>query len=161
MHKKLTFWGASPIIFFLSIVYTIPVIILNYFFKPFFEIIFIQYRILVFAAIVLLCLGIPLYFITLRILKTAFKKKELITTGIFSICRNPLFAVVIFLLLPGIALLFKSWLLLTIPCFVYIMFRLFIHREELLIEKTFGQEYTDYKNRTPAIFPRIWKCNKT
>lgn len=160
MNKKLTFWGASPIVFILAILYTIPVIILNHLFKPFFEIGFIPYKILLTIAIVLLCLGIPLYITTVKILKTAYTNNELITTGIFSVCRNPLFAVVIFLLLPGITLLFKSWLLLTIPCFVYIMFKLFIPREEYLMEKTFGQAYIDYKNKTPAIFPRIRKYKK-
>jgi len=160
VNNKLNFWGASPIVFFLAIVYTIPVIILNHFFKHVFEIGFIPYKILVIVAIILLCPGIPLYIVTVKILKAAYKNNELITSGIFSICRNPLFAVVIFLLLPGITLLLKSWLLLTIPCFVYVMFKLFIHREEYLMEKTFGQAYIDYKNNTPAIFPRIWKYKK-
>ena len=153
--KKLTFWGASPIIFIITILYTIPIIIINYFLKPVFEINFIPYKILVAFATFLLCIGIPLYIITLKSLKTAYKKKELITTGIFSICRNPLFAEVIFLILPGIILFFNSWLLLTIPCFLYIMFKIFINREEYLLEEVFGDEYIKYKNNTSAIFPKI------
>jgi len=159
-NKKLTFWGASPIIFIITILYTIPIIIINYFLKPVFEINFIPYRILIALAIFSLCIGVPSYIITLKVLKTAYKKKELITTGIFSICRNPLFAVVIFLLLPGIILFFNSWFLLTIPCFLYVMFRIFINREEYLMEKEFGQEYIEYKNHTSAIFPKIWEYKK-
>jgi len=159
-NKKLTFWGASPIIFIISILYTIPIIIINHFSKPIFEINFVPYKILITLAIFLLCIGIPPYIITSKILKTAYKKNELITTGIFSLCRNPLFAVVIFLLLPGIILFFNSWLLLTIPCFIYIMFKIFINREESLMEKEFGQEYIKYKNNTSAIFPKIWKYKK-
>lgn len=159
-NKKLTFWGASPIVFIMAILYAVPVIIVNHLLNPVFEINFVPYKILVAAAIFLLCVGIPLYIVTLKALRTAYRKKELITTGVFSICRNPLFAEVIFLILPGIILFFNSWLLLTIPCFVYVMFKIFINREESLMEKEFGPEYREYKNDTPAIFPKIWSYKK-
>jgi protein-S-isoprenylcysteine O-methyltransferase Ste14 len=159
-NKKLTFWGASPIIFIFTFLYTIPIVLINHFSKHIFEISFIPYKILIALGIFLLCLGIPSYVITLKALKTAYKKKELISTGIFSVCRNPLFAEVIFLILPGIILFFHSWLLLTIPCFMYIMFKIFINREEYLMEKEFGQEYIEYKNNTSAIFPKVWEYKK-
>lgn len=159
-NKKLTFWGASPLVFIITILYAIPIIIVNSWFNPVFEITFIPYKILAAVAVLLLCVGIPLYVTTLKALKTAYKKKELITTGVFSVCRNPLFAQVMFLILPGIILFFNSWLLLTIPCFVYVMFRIFIHREEFLMEREFGQAYVEYKNDTPAIFPKIWNYKK-
>ena len=159
-EKAMTFWGASPIIFIITISYTIPIIIINHFLKPVFDINFIPRNILITLAIFLLCLGTPLYITTIKVLKTAYKKQGLITKGIFSICRNPLFAVVIFLLLPGTILFFNSWLLLTIPCCMYFMFKIFITREEYLMENKFGQEYINYKNTTSAIFPKIWKYKK-
>ena len=158
--EKLTFWGASPIIFIATILYTIPIIFTNHFLKPVFEINFIPNKILATLAIFLLCIGIPIYITTLKKLKAGYKKQELITNGVFSICRNPLFAVVIFLLLPGIILFFNSWILLTIPCFMYIMFKIFIRREEYLMEKEFGQEYIKYKDNTSALFPKVWKYKK-
>ena len=158
--EKLTFWGASPIIFIATILYTIPIILTNHFLKPVFEINFIPNKILATLAIFLLCIGIPIYITTLKKLKVGYKKQELITNGIFSICRNPLFAEVIFLIIPGIILFFNSWLLLTIPCFMYFMFIIFINREESLMEVIFGLEYIKYKSNTSAIFPQIWKYNK-
>jgi protein-S-isoprenylcysteine O-methyltransferase Ste14 len=158
--QKLTFLGASPIIFLTTMFYTIPLAIINHFYKPIFEIKYIPKKILIITAIILLCIGIPLYLVTLKALKTAYKKQKLITSGIFSICRNPLFAEVIFLLLPGIILIFNSWLLLTIPCFMYVMFKVFINREESLMEKEFGEEYVKYKNKTSTIFPKFWKYKK-
>ena len=158
--KKLTFWGASPIIFIITILYTIPVIIINYFLQPAFKISFIPYNILLVIAVFLLCIGIPLYITTLKVLKTAYRKRQLVKNGIFSVCRNPLFAVVIILILPGIILFFNSWLLLTIPCFMYFIFKIFISREEYLMEREFGQEYIKYKKSTSAIFPNIWKYKK-
>jgi len=159
-NKKLTFWGASPIIFIISILYAILVFVVDHSFKPVFEIAFIPHKILAAGAIFLLCVGIPLYLMTLKALKTAYKKKALITTGVFSVCRNPLFAEVVFLILPGIILFFNSWLLLTIPCFVFVMFKMFVNREELLMEREFGKKYAEYKENTSAIFPRIWDYKK-
>lgn len=159
-NEKLTFLGASPIIFIITISYTIPIIIINHFSKSIFEINFIPYSFKIVLAIFLLIIGVPSYIITLKLLKTAYQKHEILTNGFFSICRNPLFAEVIFFILPGIILFFNSWLLLTIPCFMYIMFKIFINREETLIEEEFGQEYIKYKNNTSAIFPKIWKYKK-
>ena len=155
--KKLTFWGASPIVFLLTILFAIPVIFLDSCFDPVFDMDFIPGWVLRTIAILLLCAGLPLYFLTIKELKAAYRKKILLTRGFFSVCRNPLFAIVIFLLLPGIILFFNSWLLLTIPLFMYVMFKIFIYREELLMEEEFGREYTDYKKNTPALFPEIWK----
>lgn len=92
-------------------------------------------------------------------MKNAYIEEKLITNGIFKLCRNPLFAEVIFLILPGIILFFNSLLLLTIPCFMYFIFKVFINREEKLLEKKFGEKYTDYKKVTNAIFPKFWKFN--
>ncbi|KPK72135.1 hypothetical protein AMJ87_05555, partial [candidate division WOR_3 bacterium SM23_60] len=152
--------GASPLIFFSTTAYAIPIIIINYFLKPMFALDFIPRRVLIIVAIILLCLGIPLYFVILRILIKAHKRQELVTHGVFSICRNPLFAVVVYLILPGILLFFNSWLLLTIPCFAYIMLKLFIGSEERLMEKAYGQEYIDYRNRTTAVLPKVWNYEK-
>lgn len=159
-NEKLTFWGASPIVFLMTILFSIPIVIVNYFYKPVFEINLIPYNVLLIIAFLLLFIGIPLYISTVKMLKSAYKRHELLTRGVFSICRNPLFTVVIFLLLPGILLFFRSWLLLTIPCFLYLMFKIFIHREEHLMEKEFGQEYLKYKDNTSALFPKIWKYRK-
>ena len=159
-EKKLTFWGASPVIFLITILYAILIVTVKCFFNSIFKISFIPHQVLKILSIILLSVGIPSYIYTARKLKIAFKEQRLITNGIFSLCRNPLFAVVILLLLPGIILFFNSWLLLTIPCFMYFMFKVFIHREEKLLEKTFGKEYIEYKNNTTAIFPKIWRYKK-
>jgi len=151
-----TFWGASPIIFLLTILFTIPIVIINYFYNSNFKINFIPHQVLITLTILLLCIGIPSYIYTTKKLKNAYKEQKLITDGIFRFCRNPLFAEVIFLILPGIILFFNSWLLLTIPCFMYFMFKLFIGREEKLLEKQYGKEYIDYKKVTNAIFPKFW-----
>ncbi|MBN2159422.1 MAG: isoprenylcysteine carboxylmethyltransferase family protein [Spirochaetes bacterium] len=157
---KITFWGASPIIFIITILLAIPIIIINYFYKTIFEINFISYNKIVILAIILLSIGVPCYIYTVKIIKNAFIEEKLITNNIFSICRNPLFAIVIFFILPGILLFFKSWLLLAIPFVLYLIFKIFISREEKLLEDKFGQDFTNYKKSTPTIFPMVWKFKR-
>jgi len=65
-NSKLTFWGASPIIFIITTIYAIPISIINYFFKPISEINFIPSKILIALAIILLCIGIPLYILNIK-----------------------------------------------------------------------------------------------
>ena len=108
VSKERTFWGTSPIIFLLTFSFAIPIVVINYTYKSVFEIYFIPYQYIRILAIILLCIGIPSYLYTAKQLKKAFKEKKLITNGIFSLCRNPLFAEVIFLILPGIILFFNS-----------------------------------------------------
>lgn len=155
--KKMSFWGASPKIFLFTIIFSIPVVILNILYKSVFEINFISGNALNILAVALLIIGIPLYINLGKKLKAAVAEGKLLTTGFFSICRNPLFAVVIFLLLPGILLFFKSWFLLLIPILQIICVEIFIGREEKNLETVFGQEYVVYKQKTPAVFPLIWK----
>jgi protein-S-isoprenylcysteine O-methyltransferase Ste14 len=39
---------------------------------------------------------------------------------------------------------------------MYFMVKIFINKEEKLLEKKFGKEYIDYKKVTYAIFPKFW-----
>ena len=158
--NKLRFWGASPKIFFLTLCFAVPVIIINTIFRAYFKINFIPGIFLLILSIVLLIAGIPLYIFTVKKIKSAFKQNILLTGSIFAFCRNPLFAVVIFMILSGIILLFRSWLLLTIPVFMYAVFTKFIKEEEALMAERFGQAYIDYMKKVPALFPLIIFANK-
>lgn len=159
-NKKMKFVGASGIIFRATAIASIPIIIVNYCWPTFFGIQLISNRIIIILAIILLGIGIPLYIYTLNTIKKVYLEETIVTKGVYSICRNPLFAIVIFLILPGVLLFFTSWLLLTIPLLLYMCFDKFIIQEELLLENTFGKEYVDYKKHTPRIIPKLWKYKK-
>lgn len=150
---KMSFEGASPLIFGLTIVYSLPVIVSTILLWQTFQVRLVSRLALVVLGALLLLAGIPLYLIVLREITSGFKAHRLLTEGAFSLCRNPLFAVVIFLLIPGVLLFFGSWLLLTIPLFMYVMFKIFIRREEVVLEQAFGKAYVKYRMAVPAIVP--------
>jgi protein-S-isoprenylcysteine O-methyltransferase Ste14 len=158
--KKMKFVGESPIIFKVTFLASIPIVIINYCWKDIFTIRAIPSLAMVVSAFILLSIGILLYLYTLNIIKKGFKEEKLLTQGIYSVCRNPLFAIVIFIILPAILLFFKSWLLLIIPVLFYVIFQIFIGKEEELLEKKFGNEYIKYKTNTSRIIPIFWKFRR-
>jgi len=81
---------------------------------------------------------------------------KLITDGPYAYTRNPMMTGV-FMTLAGVGILLRSVSLTFIitPLFVFISIIEFKYIEEPELEKRFGKEYTEYKERTPMIIPKI------
>jgi protein-S-isoprenylcysteine O-methyltransferase Ste14 len=72
---------------------------------------------------------------------------RLTTEGPFRYSRNPAY-LALALIYAGIAVLRNSlWAILLLPLVVYVIQREVIGREERYLERTFGEEYLDYKAR--------------
>lgn len=164
MTEEMTRWGVGPKFTLLSIGYAIPIFALSMYFKTSFKMDFIPYRMIATIAIVLILIGIPFYIIAAVTLTRAFNAGKLVTSGAFGICRHPIYASWIIFIVPGIALLLNSWIALTIPVMMYLFLRLLVRlvrKEEMYLEKTFSNEYTEYKRKIPAVLPIGWiKSNR-
>jgi len=81
---------------------------------------------------------------------------KLITNGPYTYSRNPMMTG-LFMMLAGMGILYGSASLTFIitPMFVFISILEFKYIEEPELEKRFGKEYTEYKERTPIIIPKI------
>ena len=72
---------------------------------------------------------------------------RLVSEGPFQFTRNPLYLSLTLIYL-GITLLFNAlWPLLLLPFVLFVLRRGVIDREERYLERKFGQEYAQYKNR--------------
>jgi protein-S-isoprenylcysteine O-methyltransferase Ste14 len=84
---------------------------------------------------------------------SGYKNSELIITGPFSICRNPLY----FFSLLGFAGIGFATETVTFAVLLVLAFALFypivIEREEQFLRARFGQAFEDYCARTPRFFP--------
>ncbi len=80
--------------------------------------------------------------------------KKLIVTGPFKYCRNPMsLGTIIFL--AGLAVLFNSLFTLFIALIFTVILLVSIKIfEEKELEERFGQEYVEYKKKTPFLIPR-------
>ena len=91
--------------------------------------------------------------------KRAQHAEALNTTGMYSICRNPLY-LGNYLVFLGITLLGQSWELVVMNTFLFAAMHVpIILTEERYLLGEFGERYRDYASVTPCFFPRpsLWK----
>jgi protein-S-isoprenylcysteine O-methyltransferase Ste14 len=105
------------------------------------------------AGIILLVFALVFYFSTLRLMLPGIRENRLITTGAYRLTRNPLYAAILLFLVPGLALLLNTWVILTTMIVGYFVFNKYIHEEEELLERLFGDEFRKYRDRTSRLFP--------
>ncbi len=102
---------------------------------------------------ILLAFGLIFYFSSVRLLLNGLKEGKLVTTGTLSLCQNPLYMSFILFLIPAIALLINSWLILTTCVVGFVLLKVYVNAEYQMLEKAFGDEYLKYRNETPEFIP--------
>ncbi len=88
-------------------------------------------------------------------IKKALKANKLITTGLFSRIRNPMYASHIFFIMPGVCLLINNAMVFLSVIFALIIFLILIAKEEKDLEENFQVEYLRYKTGTGRLLPKI------
>jgi protein-S-isoprenylcysteine O-methyltransferase Ste14 len=83
----------------------------------------------------------------------AYNSDRLVTSGIFAVVRHPIYSAWIVVILPGLALLSRSWPLLLVPVVAYVTLKLTIHQEDEYPQQRFSQAYLDYRNGVNELFP--------
>lgn len=80
---------------------------------------------------------------------------KLVTNGLYRLVRNPMFGG-FFVFIIGLGFWLRSIPLglLLVPLFVILLSRYLQAIEEPELEKRFGKEYVEYRDRTPRFFPR-------
>ena len=81
---------------------------------------------------------------------------KLVADGPYAYSRNPMMTG-LFMVMAGIGIFFGSISLTFVmtPLFVFMSILEFRYIEEPELTKRFGKEYTEYKEKTPIIIPRI------
>jgi protein-S-isoprenylcysteine O-methyltransferase Ste14 len=74
----------------------------------------------------------------------ANKEKRLATGGFYRLFRDPMYVLQIFVTLPGLFLLFNSWLVLAGVVPAYIAYRRFVKEEHRYLGEQFGEAYKEY-----------------
>ncbi len=94
-----------------------------------------------------------------RIYATAFlggfKNEMLVTHGIYSIMRNPLYFFTL-LGVTGVALMSNHLsVIIGLPLFFVILYSGLIQREQAFLQEKFGDEFLAYKKKTRALIPNF------
>lgn len=87
------------------------------------------------------------------------RANHLNVTGMYSIVRNPLY-LGNFIIILGVLLSIKVWWLILLGAFAFFIYmeRIILAEENFLAE-TYGQQYLDWRAKTPVILPnlRLWQ----
>lgn len=139
--------GVAPLIAVPTFVYLIISAIVSYLTKPFFSIIENDSVVLIYPGIILIVPGVVMVAACGRRLLKSFDKNKLMTDGLYKIFRDPMYVAYLIFVIPGICLLFNSWLVLTTVLLNYVLYSKLIKREHKYLEKKFGTEYKNYLDK--------------
>ena len=124
---------------------------ISYFTQPFFRITE-SYGTLLAFGIALVAVGFTANLIAAFQMLAAHKSDRLATGGLYRIFLNPMYFLMIFITLPGVTLLFNSWLvLLTVPVGAIAVHR-FAREEGRYLEERYGEAYRTYHRKVPVKF---------
>jgi protein-S-isoprenylcysteine O-methyltransferase Ste14 len=153
MENILSRWGVGPRIVSLALPYGIVAGIATRIWLHVCRLRFIPGIVLVTLAAVFLAAGLTMLLIAVISMNRAYNSDRLLTLGIFAVVRHPIYSAWVVLILPGLALLSRSWPLLLMPIVAYTVVKLTIHREDEYLQQRFGQAYPDYRSRVNKLFP--------
>jgi protein-S-isoprenylcysteine O-methyltransferase Ste14 len=148
-------WGAGPKWGLVSAPYLAAAIAAHVVAYPRFVISRVPYPALVIAGSLLTATGVCIYVAAAVELRKGIRKGRLVTTGLYSFVRHPLYAAGIFFITPGVALLSQSWLLVPMPLLMYVGFRIFVPAEDKALLERFGDAFGEYRDKTNPMFPRL------
>ncbi len=158
--RRLSIFGVGPIFVVLSLLYTAIGIGLRVRYPEALSITLIPSSWQYGLGVSLILIGFPFFIAALYVLNTRFPKGELFTKGPYAACRHPVYGAWVVFLAPGLGLLLQSWPIFAVVAAMYVTLILLVRKEEAELLRMFGDEYKQYRLKTPAVFPllhRMWK----
>ena len=159
MKNKMTWGGIGPKLALI----TLPYLILSIFVinrnPGLLKINFVDAVVAEIVGYTLLGIGFIFYLASAFTFLKHFKKGKLITQGVYSLCRNPIYATFIVFVIPALTLIFQSGMIFTIDIVLYLNFKIAIHGEYAILRRLFGDEYVWYEKSVNEILPipKFWK----
>ena len=151
--------GVGPMFTLLSVIYAAVIFVIHFVWLPHLSLPLPRFISLP-LGILLVAIGLPIFILPGMKIDRYFNQGKLATEGVYAFFRHPIYGSWIVFILPGVAFIIDSLLALTIPLFVYGVFRVLISEEEKYLEQKFGDEYFEYKRRVGSIFPKfksLWR----
>ena len=153
MAKNISLLGIGLKMVVASVCYFIMAAALTVLFPEVFLIEILDHFTLIKIGIVLLAMGIPMLIVAALTISVGFRNGKLLTTGIYALSRNPIYAAWILFIVPGLSLFFKSWLILGTTLATYLAFKIFIKEESTYLKETFGRDYLTYEANVNELLP--------
>jgi protein-S-isoprenylcysteine O-methyltransferase Ste14 len=154
MKKQMTSRGVGYMFTIISGIYTAIIFVIHFVWLPH---LFLPLPRLIslIMGILLVIIGLPIFILPGMVIDKYFNEGKLAKEGVYAYLRHPIYGSWIVFIMPGIVFIINSLLGLTIPFFMYLVFRILIVEEEKYLEEKFGDEYFEYKKRVGSIFPKL------
>jgi protein-S-isoprenylcysteine O-methyltransferase Ste14 len=149
----MTVWGVGPRFTVLSVGYGALCLVVSFLFYDVFLIDFVPAWVLLLLGALLIVAGVPFFFVSAVAAHRAYREGRLLTRGVYGLCRHPIYAAWVVFLVPGMVLIARTWLGLSLPVFMYVLLRILVREEEAYLEDRFGEEYRLYRASVPAVLP--------
>ncbi len=153
MKTSMTYGGIGPKLALVCLPYIALSLAVVLRYPEFLNLKFLDLPFIRVLAFIWLGLGIIFWISSAAYFLKYFKEGNLITKGPYGLCRNPIYSSVIIFIIPSLALVFHSGLILSISVVLYIGFRISIHGETRVLKRIFGEEYESYERSVNEIFP--------
>jgi protein-S-isoprenylcysteine O-methyltransferase Ste14 len=150
MKGRMTVMGVAPLIAVPSFLYLGAAIALHYALFPLFAFTVAPGPVMRIAGAVLIAFGVFMLLHSGLGVLVAFRKGRLLTKGFFAVFPNPMYAAYILAIVPGLALVLDSWLVLTGSVVLYALFRVLVPAEDSWLKEKFGAQYDTYRRRVPV-----------
>ena len=152
MDKKMSVMGAGHKIAAVVVLYLALAEGISLLASPVFRITEQAYSTLLVTGIILAVTGFSLNLAAAAQMLKAHKAGCLATGGFYGIFLNPMYTLQVFITLPGLMLLFNSWLVMAAVIAAYVACRIFVREEEQYLESRFGDQYREYRRNVPVKF---------
>lgn len=100
--------------------------------------------VLLVLGICVLLVGVAVWAWSAALILIHVPKRELITTGPYTLAKHPLYSAVALLVLPAAGILLNTWVGLVIGAAMYMATRIFAPAEERELSRTFGAAWESY-----------------
>jgi protein-S-isoprenylcysteine O-methyltransferase Ste14 len=97
------------------------------------------------VALLVLSPGLAVWAWSVALILTRVPRGELITSGPYALVKHPLYTAVSLLVLPGVGLLWNTWLGAVLGFVVYVGSRRYAPDEEATLSKAFGPAWEVYR----------------
>lgn len=141
--QKMSVMGVGVKIAIPTLLYVVAAAIVSWIFDPVFRITD-NYSALLIAGLLMVAVGFSLNLVAAFSMLKAHLEDRLATGGLYRLFRDPMYVLQIFITLPGLFLLFNSWLVLAGVIPAYIAYRVFVREEHRYLENRFGEAYREY-----------------
>jgi len=152
--KHMSYFGVGPMYVTLILIITVAAVYIGKMESFSTGVITIMKFPLCILGVILIALGVILWVQAVLISKIDknISENKLVTTGAYALVRNPIYSAFA-IIFTGVLCLQNNVFLLIFPFVYWILMSILVRKEEVVLEKIFGQEYILYKSKVNRCIP--------